>query len=979
MESLLNKLNYSFELTNYMTYKKIKAVANKAESQDKAKCWNFSKQACRSLIPNVTILRGKSQPKVSYREKFCLEFLTLTLKPDERREFRSRRALKCGEPVFTPSGRQIVGRASYLPQCSAEYSSDEQAWKTGQMVCGVHHEVRQDLVTPVDGLEHDRGNHIEIFPTLEGIEVRMGDRGLKNGMDSRGNPASKVKKRRRDTGDTNTYAWRLIAPTCRRAVFASVSGGSGVELRVQGQGAIRATLTRTPSTSSLLRAKSSPAMEGWMEQRWTAKMGNAITSRKPSGERQRPPRFLYAKIGAQTANLQGLLLLDSLDSIPARPHSAYPNIQSEKPGGEFAIVRCVYSEFSGFILQMPSVAISPCGVIHGQPSCKRGGRVFSGISRFPRPFVPAPLRPLIFHPPPPSSALKTSTFTVPFNFSEALLNVYVQDSPIPPPHAKEALKKFTLGSTHRALGSIFTSIIVNCSPDLADKSRPNLFTHSLHARLTHTRSTLLASHQGEPVSTPGRVAPGFSQVGTVPDVAAGPWVFSGISRFPHPPSSPVLRHSHLISPSSALNTWLLRASQRTHLESRCELQREEDWQVDVVDNEGHEDRRDERSGVLGAVHVDLRRHAHQRYARQVAATHKQPKSISGNHRFKGHPSIKLVSRLGSSEVSVEQRRNAGEGESGDPSENPPTSGIVRTIPTCENPGATLSRIELGSPKRGRREVRELHYYRTAAPPTGIISCVADWDAKMQSDKNSRNFKSGILCLEDSAVFANNVKTPRMDYSCNWDERRLFRGPVSSVPRTERSIRYRRSNVVGSEFAITDRRPDETPKLVPYSLPTWWSRNYVFACEKRDGLSPLVGGFSRGIPTYPAIAFNRCSISSLRCLNWPRRPHLNTSYPTAPLAHLTNPNQHPNPTSDIHPHPPNYKNSQRTTHTHSLNPFQCADIYIRRSHRLRTGALLAVAAVSCETGEFLATVAYADWKTSLLARFTTGDDFFLTTL
>ncbi|KAJ8874859.1 hypothetical protein PR048_022749 [Dryococelus australis] len=46
--------------------------------------------------------------------------------------------------------------------------------------------------------------------------------------------------------------------------------------------------------------------------------------------------------------------------------------------------------------------------------------------------------------------------------------------------------------------------------------------------------TLLASHQDEPRSIPGRVTPGISQVGIVPDDAVGRWVFSGISRFPRP-------------------------------------------------------------------------------------------------------------------------------------------------------------------------------------------------------------------------------------------------------------------------------------------------------------------------------------------------------------------------------------------------------------------------------------------------------------
>ncbi|KAJ8875393.1 hypothetical protein PR048_023288 [Dryococelus australis] len=138
---------------------------------------------------------------------------------------------------------------------------------------------------------------------------------------------------------------------------------------------------------------------------------------------------------------------------------------------------------------------------------------------------------------------------------------------------------------------------------------------------------LVASNQGEPGSTPGRVTPGFSQVeivlddaagggfsrgspvslalpfrrcsmqtssalmtsrsgfnpraghsgfshvGIVPDDFAGRWIFSGISRFPRP-CIPALLHSHFTSPSSALKISLLRAAQiseliSTRLRGRC--------------------------------------------------------------------------------------------------------------------------------------------------------------------------------------------------------------------------------------------------------------------------------------------------------------------------------------------------------------------------------------------------------------------------
>ncbi|KAJ8865870.1 hypothetical protein PR048_033393 [Dryococelus australis] len=71
--------------------------------------------------------------------------------------------------------------------------------------------------------------------------------------------------------------------------------------------------------------------------------------------------------------------------------------------------------------------------------------------------------------------------------------------------------------------------------------------------------SLLASHQGEPGSTPGRVS-GFSYVGIVPDDAAGQRVFSGISRFPRP-SIPAPIPCSPQSLSSALKISLLRTAQ----------------------------------------------------------------------------------------------------------------------------------------------------------------------------------------------------------------------------------------------------------------------------------------------------------------------------------------------------------------------------------------------------------------------------------
>ncbi|KAJ8866239.1 hypothetical protein PR048_032082 [Dryococelus australis] len=65
---------------------------------------------------------------------------------------------------------------------------------------------------------------------------------------------------------------------------------------------------------------------------------------------------------------------------------------------------------------------------------------------------------------------------------------------------------------------------------------------------------LLASQLCEPIHS------GFSRVGIVPDEAADRLVFTGISRFPRP-FIPALLHTHFASPSSALKTSMLRASQ----------------------------------------------------------------------------------------------------------------------------------------------------------------------------------------------------------------------------------------------------------------------------------------------------------------------------------------------------------------------------------------------------------------------------------
>ncbi|KAJ8866214.1 hypothetical protein PR048_032057 [Dryococelus australis] len=75
---------------------------------------------------------------------------------------------------------------------------------------------------------------------------------------------------------------------------------------------------------------------------------------------------------------------------------------------------------------------------------------------------------------------------------------------------------------------------------------------------------LLATHPGELGSIPDVIAPGCLQVGIVPDDAAVRRVFPGVSRFPHP-CIPALLHTHLASPSSALETSMLTAAHISEL------------------------------------------------------------------------------------------------------------------------------------------------------------------------------------------------------------------------------------------------------------------------------------------------------------------------------------------------------------------------------------------------------------------------------
>ncbi|KAJ8891945.1 hypothetical protein PR048_004505 [Dryococelus australis] len=88
------------------------------------------------------------------------------------------------------------------------------------------------------------------------------------------------------------------------------------------------------------------------------------------------------------------------------------------------------------------------------------------------------------------------------------------------------------------------------------------------------RVTMCRQHEGWQKSRSKMGSPpGFSHAGIVLDEAAGQRVFSGISRFHHP-CIPALLHTHIASPSSALDAPMLRAArtsptQTTSRHRRC--------------------------------------------------------------------------------------------------------------------------------------------------------------------------------------------------------------------------------------------------------------------------------------------------------------------------------------------------------------------------------------------------------------------------
>ncbi|KAJ8867940.1 hypothetical protein PR048_031749 [Dryococelus australis] len=291
------------------------------------------------------------------------------------------------------------------------------------------------------------------------------------------------------------------------------------------------------------------------------------------------------------------------------------------------------------------------------------------------------------------------------------------------------------------------------------------------------------------VQSPAGSLPGFLQEGIVPVDAAGWRVFLGISRSPHP-FIPVLLHTHLTSPFSALETSMLRADKSLHslihsldkirwglvpspfytrlllrlLASKVKTRKSDKGDsytqcsllialtrkacISTCDKGGggecHGDDCVLRSiiaavspavvvpslfrlrkkgygvskgiptlviavssiddalsvaafGIISSIMFTSGRHSNNPFLSisllfrtSFPCTYRQSQDYASVHG-KVSEEIWAALNIGSSEpmrvieANMEQRRNEGAGEAGDPRVNPPTNGSSGTFPTCENP------------------------------------------------------------------------------------------------------------------------------------------------------------------------------------------------------------------------------------------------------------------------------------------------------
>ncbi|KAJ8869271.1 hypothetical protein PR048_030843 [Dryococelus australis] len=108
------------------------------------------------------------------------------------------------------------------------------------------------------------------------------------------------------------------------------------------------------------------------------------------------------------------------------------------------------------------------------------------------------------------------------------------------------------------------------------------------------------------------------------------------------------------------------------------------------------------------------------------------------------------------------------GETGDPRENPPTSVVVGTIPTCENPGVTRPGIEPGSPRRAASRLTTRpphkdnpHFFGATEmnPPHLVIQAAMSALGCSRFAKCVRELLSELLRDERTGRGSPNLQTP----------------------------------------------------------------------------------------------------------------------------------------------------------------------------------------------------------------------------
>ncbi|KAJ8869240.1 hypothetical protein PR048_030812 [Dryococelus australis] len=185
---------------------------------------------------------------------------------------------------------------------------------------------------------------------------------------------------------------------------------------------------------------------------------------------------------------------------------------------------------------------------------------------------------------------------------------------------------------------------------------------------------------GEPGSIPCGVAPRFSHVGIVPDDGAGRRVFSGISHFPRP-CIPAVLLTHLISPSSALKTSVLRSAQMSPLHS---TPRENVMRYLRL---GYHTYTSHMSWSVLTVRARITKVQCQSYVILKVARSKADTTLAADRRMATAEPTWVI------EISVEQRRNEMSRETGDLRDIPPTNAIARHDSHMRTSGVTRPGIE----------------------------------------------------------------------------------------------------------------------------------------------------------------------------------------------------------------------------------------------------------------------------------------------